>query len=478
MNEEAFGIDVCLDVETIKSAPHCAHGPTLLFERFVKGKKSSKCYYACSATRDRKLCGFYRLVDDKHVGQKSKIDIKEDDRTSFPYSHDECTERLKKMRSLKSRDRHLCRTCGLLLISDEIDDHRGHQIQTAIEDCQLQTPTTLLEPLINNQTNAQFLFTDKTVKFLKDLIQRMQFKRVLCIGTPRLFESILQDHRSQIIPKCLLLDIDRRFEQFYDGQQFCRYNMFNHHFFGGPDSYNVYIRFLQDPLFSPDDLLIVMDPPFGGLVQLIALTLKRINQEVSNVQSRDSERIPNTVWLFPYYMETRILKALPTFSMLDYKVEYKNSVHLRRKEDKNAATVRVFTNLDPSTVVLPSNEGYSFCSKCKRYVNAENKHCTNCDSCTTKVGSTYRHCSVCNRCVKPSWQHCERCNSCEIPGQHSQNVILQGCHICDSMDHKRWDCPSRQTDPVRAQSDRKRKGEKNDSKDIKQTQTNRPKRRK
>lgn len=68
-------------------------GPTLLFERFVKGKKSSKCYYACSATRDRKLCGFYRLVDDKHVGQKSKIDIKEDDRTSFPYSHDECTER-------------------------------------------------------------------------------------------------------------------------------------------------------------------------------------------------------------------------------------------------------------------------------------------------------------------------------------------------------------------------------------------------
>lgn len=31
----------------------------------------------------------------------------------------------------------------------------------------------------------QFLFTDKTVKFLKDLIRRMHFKRVLCIGTPR-----------------------------------------------------------------------------------------------------------------------------------------------------------------------------------------------------------------------------------------------------------------------------------------------------
>lgn len=32
----------------------------------------------------------------------------------------------------------------------------------------------------------QFLFSDRTVKFLKGLIQKIGVKRVLCIGTPRL----------------------------------------------------------------------------------------------------------------------------------------------------------------------------------------------------------------------------------------------------------------------------------------------------
>lgn len=93
--EEELFICICCyfaDLLIWKMFTFCL-GPTLLFERFVKGKKLSKRYYACSATRDRKLCSFYCLVDDKHFGQKSKIDIKEDDRTSFPYSHNECIKR-------------------------------------------------------------------------------------------------------------------------------------------------------------------------------------------------------------------------------------------------------------------------------------------------------------------------------------------------------------------------------------------------
>lgn len=60
--------------------------------------------------------------------------------------------------------------------------------------------------------------------------------------------------------------------------------MFNHHFFDGSASSDVYLQFIQDPSHSPNDLLVVLDPPFGGLVEVLALSLLRIGHDVINDQ--------------------------------------------------------------------------------------------------------------------------------------------------------------------------------------------------
>jgi len=71
----------------------------------------------------------------------------------------------------------------------------------------------------------------------------------------------------------------------------CRYNMFNHHFFDGDKSRNVYLEFLRESTPSltstsltevdvlDRDFLVVLDPPFGGLVEVLAFTLKSISDD-------------------------------------------------------------------------------------------------------------------------------------------------------------------------------------------------------
>ena len=53
---------------------------------------------------------------------------------------------------------------------------------------------------------------------------------------------------------------------------------------------------------------------------------------------------------------------------------------------------------------------FRHCALCKRYVSAENRHCKQCQACTSKDGSTYRHCNKCKRCVKP----CEYLNTVQV----------------------------------------------------------------
>lgn len=61
----------------------------------------------------------------------------------------------------------------------------------------------------------------------------------------------------------------------------CRYNVFNHYFFDGPKARIVYEEFLNAG--NPNDLLVVIDPPFGGLVEVIQFTLQQIKSDVNNI---------------------------------------------------------------------------------------------------------------------------------------------------------------------------------------------------
>ena len=50
--------------------------------------------------------------------------------------------------------------------------------------------------------------------------------------------------------------------------------MFNHHFFGGDLAESLLEDFLQHS--EPKSILIVLDPPFGGLVEVLVASVKKI----------------------------------------------------------------------------------------------------------------------------------------------------------------------------------------------------------
>lgn len=81
--------------------------------------------------------------------------------------------------------RKFCQRCQQLLLPDDWEKHRGHQVMGDISVTQLKRPSQLLSPLENKKTNAQYLFADRSCQFLIDLLSTLGFRRVLCVGTPR-----------------------------------------------------------------------------------------------------------------------------------------------------------------------------------------------------------------------------------------------------------------------------------------------------
>ncbi|XP_019335811.1 rRNA N6-adenosine-methyltransferase ZCCHC4 isoform X3 [Alligator mississippiensis] len=240
--------------------------------------------------------------------------------------------------------------------------------------------------------------------------------------------------------KSLLLDIDFRYSQFYTEEDFCHYNMFNHYFFGGKVAQEVCRKFLHEE--KGEGVIMVTDPPFGGLVEALAFSFKKLIAMWREAQeeAHNSKEMP-IFWIFPYFFESRILEFFPGFTMMDYQVDYDNHMLYKHgKTGRKQSPVRIFTNLSPSTIVLPIEEGYRFCSLCQRYVSSENQHCEMCNSCTSKDGRRWRHCVLCQKCVKPSWVHCNTCNHCALQDHVCESVQV-GCFICGGADHKRSTCP-------------------------------------
>ncbi|XP_060221298.1 rRNA N6-adenosine-methyltransferase ZCCHC4 isoform X3 [Meriones unguiculatus] len=259
--------------------------------------------------------------------------------------------------------------------------------------------------------------------------------------------------------KSLLLDIDFRYSQFYLEESFCRYNMFNHHFFDGKAALEVCKAFLQEE--EGEGVIMVTDPPFGGLVEPLAITFKKLIAMWKEGQSKDdSHKELPIFWIFPYFFEQRICQFFPSFRMLDYQVDYDNhALYKHGKTGRKQSPVRIFTNVPANKIVLPPEEGYRFCSLCQRYVSLENQHCVHCNSCTSKDGRKWSHCFLCNKCVKPSWIHCSTCNRCAL-SDHSCSGPKDGCFICGALDHKRSNCPRigtsrRANKAVRKQKQRK-----------------------
>ncbi|XP_047654896.1 rRNA N6-adenosine-methyltransferase ZCCHC4 isoform X3 [Phacochoerus africanus] len=248
-------------------------------------------------------------------------------------------------------------------------------------------------------------------------------------------------HNQKCQPSLSRSQCVERYSQFYMEDSFCHYNMFNHHFFDGKAALDVCRTFLQED--KGEGVIMVTDPPFGGLVEPLAVTFKKLIAMWKEGQSQDNghKELP-IFWIFPYFFEARICQFFPSFCMLDYQVDYDNhALYKHGKRGRKQSPVRIFTNIPPNKIVLPIEEGYRFCSLCQRYVSVENQHCEHCNSCTSKDGRKWNHCFLCKKCVKPSWIHCNTCSHCALP-DHSCQGPKDGCFICGELDHKRSTCPN------------------------------------
>lgn len=426
-------IDVILN-DDYSERPVCPHGPTLLFVRY--NSEDNRQFYACSAFRDRKECNFFQWKDEKM--SESKKAARETIHKESELMARKLKKRCHKLRKLEAIARVFCVTCGQFLLPNERENHSHHEVKSPVDDEMMKKPSELFKLLDNNKTYAQYMFSKSSIQFTVNLLQKLDITHVLCVGAPRIHEAI--QSKSQGI-KSLLLDLDDRFQQIYRPEEFCRYNMFNHYFFNNDQSESVFTKFITEA--DGKHVAMVTDPPFGGLVEVLASTIKRIlklwKESSPNIKSKE---LP-VLWFFPYFMEKRIVDCLPQFSMLDYKVDYDNHALFRGDVKKYGSPVRIFTNIPPSQIVLPSTEGYWYCKECNRYSGSENIHCQMCNSCTSKDGRTYRHCFKCERCVKPSKIHCDKCNICQLKDHKCGKVVNNGCHICGDLSHKRKTCPNK-----------------------------------
>ncbi|KAM7158372.1 rRNA N(6)-adenosine-methyltransferase ZCCHC4 isoform 2-T2 [Molossus nigricans] len=480
-SQGSSAVEMVLPSDPAAPAPLCPHGPTLLFVKVSQGKEETRRFYACSACRDRKDCNFFQWEDEKLSGARLAAREAHNRRCQPPLSRMQCVERYLTFIELPLSQRKFCQRCQQLLLPDDWGKHREHPVVGDVSVAQLKRPSQLLSPLENKKTNAQYLFADRSCQFLIDLLSTLGFRRVLCVGTPRLHELIRlkasDDNKSNI--KSLLLDIDFRYSQFYMEDSFCHYNMFNHHFFDGEAALEVCRTFLQED--QGEGVIMVTDPPFGGLVEPLAVTFKKLIAMWKKGQSQDNNHKELPIfWIFPYFFESRICQFFPSFRMLDYQrfhrrficvdeamkygcmleVDYDNhALYKHGKTGRKQSPVRIFTNVSPDKIILPVEEGYRFCPLCQRYVSRENQHCEHCDSCTSKDGRKWNHCFLCKKCVKPSWIHCSICNHCALP-DHSCKGPKDGCFVCGELDHKRSTCPNISTSKkvnkaVRKQKQRK-----------------------
>ncbi|XP_028998595.1 rRNA N6-adenosine-methyltransferase ZCCHC4 [Betta splendens] len=458
------GIEVILP-EDGNTAPSCLHGPTLLFEKRGKAGDRGRRFYACSACRDRKDCSFFQWEDEK-VSEARLLDREaQNQRKKPPFSHQEYCTRFRRFAPLPLDDKKFCQDCQILLLPEEHGAHSSHRV-AAVTAAQLRRPSVLLRPLDNKKSNAQYLFTDRSSHFLLDTVAALGYGKVLCVGTPRLVELIkLRNLEQKHKPiKCLLLDIDFRYAQFYSQEEFCHYNMFNHHFFGGEASRSALCSFLTET--DGEKVVMVADPPFGGLVKPLAHSFSLISQTWRKLQSSDSKsaNMP-MMWIFPYFFEPRILACLPSFSMLDYQVDYDNHpLYKHGKTGRKQSPVRLFTNICPRDVVLPEEEGYRFCSVCERYVCSLNKHCAKCNACPSKDGREWKHCPTCQKCVKPSWRHCQSCGRCALPDHPcGRSEGKEGCFNCGSTKHRHKSCPLKDAHRISSHKSSAKRARKNAS---------------
>lgn len=125
------------------------------------------------------------------------------------YVHRELYIRFNKLMIAPVSKRCYCHNCEKLIFNSEKDEHMDHEVTENLSDYQMRHPTELLKPLENAKKEAQYLFSKKSTEDIINMLLKLKAKQILCIGTPRIHEYIIEHHADKI--SSLLLDFDGRF---------------------------------------------------------------------------------------------------------------------------------------------------------------------------------------------------------------------------------------------------------------------------
>lgn len=330
--------------QEIEGRPSCPHGPTLLFESINQGKR----FFACSASRNRKECNFHLNYDDFKKGKKligPTLEENQMPRVVFD------NNRLKKILLLDENKRSFCKDCVMMLLPDEVNAHNGHTIKSCIAVTRIRKPSKLLLSETSSKFTAQFYFDKRSKNVITTNLLAHGLTRVICIGTTSIHESIQLKSQSTGM-ESILLDLDHRLGQFFPSSKFVHYNMFNHHFVEGKKGEKKLSNFITKS--GKEQLALVIDPPFGGMLEALAESIKKINQMAGF-------EVP-VVLAFLDVNRRRISDVMPQVKMTDYVLKYKGKSRMKFNR------ARIFTSLPLPSFQLPKEEGYDYCSKCKMYV--------------------------------------------------------------------------------------------------------------
>lgn len=346
--------------EEIEGRPLCPHGPTLLFESINQGKR----FFACSASRNRKECNFHLNFDDFKKGKKLVGPTLQENQVPLVKFDN---NRLKNILLLDENKRSFCKDCVMMLLPDEIVAHNGHSIKTSIAISRIRKPSKLLISETSSKYTAQFYFDKSSKKVIISNLLERGLTRVICVGTTSIHESIQLKSQSTGMDS-ILLDLDHRLGQFFPSSKFVHYNMFNHHFLEGKKGEKKLANFIRKS--EKEQLVLVIDPPFGGMIETLAESIKKIFQMAA-------VEIP-LILSFLDVNRRKINDAMPQVKMTDYILKYKG------KSRTKFSRAKIFTSLPLQSFKLPEEEGYEFCPQCKKYVKPNSKDSKFKSDCTHK----------------------------------------------------------------------------------------------
>jgi hypothetical protein len=318
--------------------PKCQHGSALMFERTDTKTGVSRQFYACSVSRDRKVCPLFHWKDDwdRKVSRGSYVDV--------------------------------------------VVPNGSKSVDT--------TPDKAgFAALTDNKANAQYFFSDDSVSIITDLCrafgrrEKMAGRPVLCLGTPTIHQSLV----SQGVESFLFDDDDRLIQKFAPNS--LKFNMFNGNSYGQELTHRSnYSIIVIDPPFQPElipSLFHTLTETIGvSHDTLVLMAFPYFNQK--QAQNCSQLKLTEIRLIYRNHKKFNKLNKSP--------VRLYSSLPIREIITLNHPEYRLCSDCDD--YVYNDNIHCNKCEKCTG-IHGKYKHCDDCGKC---VKERAVHCEECRRC--------------------------------------------------------------------------------